>query len=263
VPGVMTLDEMRKEWPVLRTVFLLADELYQRATPESVDELGFGPTFDELLDVARRYVQDRVVPVEVDGSRSELSDLGIMFWRHQALDILDTAIRGSGGAGLEAIPILGTPAWLDTASLRRFQWTGIVAEGKRAHSNRVPCHTEIEKHFAEFLDEADGVARYLKNERLGFSVTYYENGRPRQYYPDFIVVTRDEAGQDLFWLAETKGEIRPNTALKSEAARLWCEKMSETRYGKWNYLFVPQRRFYRALAAMPRTLEELAALLSA
>ena len=25
------------------------------------------------------------------------------------------------------------------------------------------------------------------------------------------------------WLAETKGEIRPNTALKSEAARLWRE----------------------------------------
>ena len=45
------------------------------------------------------------------------------------------------------------------------------------------------------------------------------------------------------WLAETKGEIRPNTALKSEAARLWCEKMSRTRYGQWRYLFVPQRKF--------------------
>ena len=32
----------------------------------------------------------------------------------------------------------------------------------------------------------------------------------------------------MMWLAETKGEIRPNTALKSEAAELWCEKMSGT-----------------------------------
>ncbi len=51
------------------------------------------------------------------------------------------------------------------------------------------------------------------------------------------------------WLAETKGEIRPNTALKSEAARLWCEKMSGTEYGQWRYLFVPQRKFEAALAA--------------
>ena len=29
-----------------------------------------------------------------------------------------------------------------------------------------------------------------------------------------------------------KGEIRPNTALKSEAARLGCEKMSGAKYGR-------------------------------
>ena len=52
----------------------------------------------------------------------------------------------------------------------------------------------------------------------------------------------------MMWLAETKGEIRPNTALKSEAARLWCEKMSGTKYGQWRYLFVPQRKLEAALA---------------
>jgi SOS-response transcriptional repressor LexA len=60
------------------------------------------------------------------------------------------------------------------------------------------------------------------------------------------------------WLAETKGEIRPNTALKSEAARLWCEKMSATRYGQWRYLFVQQRKLEAALAARVRSLGELA-----
>src|SRR5207344_2737513 len=50
------------------------------------------------------------------------------------------------------------------------------------------------------------------------SVTYYESNRPRQYYPDFIIAARDKDGREVMWLAETKGEIRPNTALKSEAA---------------------------------------------
>jgi SOS-response transcriptional repressor LexA len=174
------------------------------------------------------------------------------------LDVLETAIRGAGVSGVEPVPILGSPEWLDSAQLRRFQWTGLVAEGKRCHTNKVPCHTDLEKRFADFLDGAKDVSRYFKNERLGFSVTYYESNRPRQYYPDFIIAGRDQDGREVMWLAETKGEVRPNTALKSEAARLWCEKMSGTKYGQWRYLFVQQRKFETALAAGARSLGELA-----
>jgi hypothetical protein len=122
----------------------------------------------------------------------------------------------------------------------------------------VPCHTDLEKRFADFLDGAKDVARYFKNERLGFSVTYYESNRPRQYYPDFIIAARDTDGREVMWLAETKGEIRPNTALKSEAARLWCEKMSGTKYGQWRYLFVQQKKLEAALAAGVLSLADLA-----
>lgn len=246
--AVMTLEEVRREWPVLRTAFLMAEELYQETNPGSAGELGIGPTFDELLDVSRRYLDSRVVPLEAGGLKSDARDVGIYFWRRQALDALDTAIRGAGAAGVEAVPILGNPEWLDSANLRRFQWTGLVADGKRCHTNKVPCHTDLEKRFSDFLDKAKDVLRYFKNERLGFSVTYYESNRPRQYYPDFVVAARDGDGREVMWLAETKGEIRPNTALKSEAARLWCEKMSATKYGQWRYLFVQQKKLDDALA---------------
>jgi hypothetical protein len=129
--------------------------------------------------------------------------------------VLENAIRGAGIAGVEPIPILGNPDWLDSANLRRFQWTGVLGEGKRCHTSRVPCHTGLEKEFADFLDRASDIVRYFKNERFGFSVTYYEGNRPRQYYPDFIAVAREADGRETTWLAETKGEIRPNTALKS------------------------------------------------
>jgi len=256
--AVMTLEEVRNEWPVLRTAFLMAEEMYQEMNPGSAADLGVGPTFDELLDVSRRYLDTRVVPMEAGGVWSDIRDVGIYYWRRQALDALDTAIRGAGAAGVQAVPILGSPEWLDSAKLRRFQWTGIVAEGKRCHTNKVPCHTDLEKRFADFLDGSTDVVRYFKNERLGFSVTYYEGNRPRQYYPDFIVVTRNKDGGEITWLAETKGEIRPNTALKTEAARLWCEKMSGTRYGKWRYLFVAQRDFDKPSVSNALTLGELA-----
>lgn len=256
--AVMTLEEVRKEWPVLRTAFLMAEELYQETNPGAAAELGIGPTFDELLDVSRRYLGTRVVPLEVAGAKSDIRDVGIYYWRRQALDALDTAIRSAGVAGVEAVPILGSPEWLDTLHLRRFQWTGLVADGRRCHTGKVPCHTELEKRFANFLDGAKDVVRYFKNERFGFSVTYYESNRPRQYYPDFIAVAREKDGRETYWLAETKGEIRPNTALKSEAARLWCEKMSSTKYGQWRYLFVPQRKLESSLATGVSSLSELA-----
>ena len=54
-----------------------------------------------------------------------------------------------------------------------------------------------------------------------------------------------------------KGEIRPNTKLKSEAAELWCQRMSTTRYGTWRHLFVQQKRFEAALAPDVGSLVEL------
>jgi hypothetical protein len=219
------------------------------------------PTFDELIEVCRRFLTTRVHTLEVDGKRSDERDIGIYFWRQQARDILETAIRGSGAAGITAVPILGSPEWLDSGHLRRFQWTGISAEGKRCHTSRVPCHTDLEKRFAEFLDRAKDVVRYFKNERFGFSITYYEGNRPRQYHPDFIITGREDGGREVMWIAETKGEIRTNTALKSEAARLWCEKMSLTAYGAWRYLFVPQKELELALAAGADSLAELAEVL--
>lgn len=254
---VMRLDEFRAEWPTLRSAFRIAEELHQQTNPGAAEDLNIGPTFEELLDVVRRYVEQRVVTMEVGGQKSDPRDIGIHMWRGQVLDVLENAIRSAGLPGVEAVPILGSPELLDTANLRRSQWTGIVAEGKRCHTNKVPCHTDLEKRFADFLDKARDVERYFKNERFGFSVTYYESNRPRQYFPDFIVAARDSAGREVMWLAETKGEVRPNTALKSKAAEVWCEKMSGTKYGQWRYLFLQQKRLEAALTAGVRSLAEL------
>lgn len=252
--AVMTLDEFRREWPLLRTSFLLAEELYDATNPGSAADLGIGPTYDELLDVSREYVETRVtVP-----KNGDVRDVGIYHWRLQARDILENAIRGAAGSGTAPVPILAAPEWLDSVGLKRFQWTGIVADGKRTHTTKVPCHTELEKHFADFLDSAKDVLRYLKNERFGFSVTYYEHNRPRQFYPDFIVAVREKDGSESMWLAETKGEMRTNVPLKNGAAEQWCEKMSTTKYGQWRYLFAQQIKLEKALSKGALTFAELA-----
>jgi type III restriction enzyme len=256
--AVLTLDEFRREWPLLRTSFLLAAELHEATNPGAAADLGIGPTFDELLDVTREYIRTRVTYP----ANGDQRDIGIYNWRSQARDLLENAIRGASGTGTGIVPILATPEWLDSALLRRFQWTGILADGKKAHTNKVPCHTDLEKKFADFLDDAKDVLRYLKNERFAFSLTYYEHNRPRQFYPDFIVAVRCKDGKETMWLAETKGEMRTNVPLKNGAAQTWCEKMSTTKYGTWQYLFAQQLSLEKALKKGSSTFAELVSELS-
>jgi phage repressor protein C with HTH and peptisase S24 domain len=235
---VLTLEEFRNEWPLLKGEFMLAQELFEATNPDIDQSLGVGPTFEDLLDLVRRYVALKVV-AEGEALRQ---DLGMVFWRHKALNILENGVRNATRVGTRPVPIPGDPEVLDSRQLRKFHWTGILAAGKRCHTTRVPCHTDLEKRFADFLDRAEEVVRYFKNERFGFSVTYYENQRPRQYFPDFIVAVADTEGREAFWLAETKGEIRPNTAYKQLAAETWCQRMTLAGEGRWRYLFLPQKR---------------------
>jgi type III restriction enzyme len=232
---VMTLDQFRDEWPLVRTAFLLAQEICENTNTEQDGKEGFGPTFEELVEVTQRYVERRI-GVE---KPSDVRDIGMFYWRTRARDILETAVRGAGAAGVRPMPILGKPDVLRSAGIRRFNWSAQVTAGKRCHLNLVPCHTPLEGEFADFLDGAADVEAYLKNERFGFSVTYFENGRPRQYYPDFVLKLKGKDGPEMV-LAETKGEIRPNTEVKSQAARQWCDRMTESGQGHWRYLFVHQ-----------------------
>ena len=255
--AVMTVEEFRLEYPLLRSKMIFARELYEATNPGDAGDTGLGPAFEELLDVAGEYVDLRVEPKGDAHKR----DIAIYFWARKALDILETAIR-EASVGTTSIPILGTPGFLDTQNIRRFQWTGILAKGKKCPTTKVPCHTDLERRFADFLDDAKDVVKYLKNERFGFSVTYYENGMPRQYYPDFIVQVKEADGRLVWWLAETKGEKHPNTELKAQAARQWCEKMSTTQYGSWRYQLVEQRPFEQALSRGTKTFTALLKVLS-
>jgi type III restriction enzyme len=248
---ILTLEEWRKENPLLRSKFELAKELYEGMTGNLDDELLVGPTYEELLEFVSEYVDERVRAI----GASRMEDVGIYYWRSQARNVLETAIRGAP-TETTTIPIFGDPPRLRTLGVAEFNWPGIVAEGKRCHWSKVPCHTELEAEFSGFLDAAPDVVRYIKNERLGFSLTYYEGGRPRQYFPDFAVLVSTAAGE-AWWLAETKGEIRANTMVKREAAELWCDRMTRSGEGAWSHLFVPQRPFQRAIRSGLATFLEL------
>lgn len=253
---VMTLEYFRAEFPLLRSKFILARDLFETVSAE-VGGVLTGPTFEEILQFVSLYVDERVTAI----GDSEKRDVAIYYWMLKARNILENAIREAPTAST-TVPIFGEPRVLRTTSVPEFKWTAVTAEGKKSEWSLVPCHTELEAEFSRVLDGCKDVISYAKNERLGFSITYYENGRPRQYFPDFAVLVKDGDGE-AWWLVETKGEIRPNTELKKEAADLWCERMSRSGQDRWGHLFVQQKAFEKAHKKGISSFEQLAKELGA
>src|SRR3990170_150233 len=83
--AILTLEEFRREWPLLKTAFFTAEELFEATNPGAAAELGIGPTFDELLDLSRRFLDSRGRALGVGGQKSHPRDVGIYYWRRQVL----------------------------------------------------------------------------------------------------------------------------------------------------------------------------------
>lgn len=242
---ILTLAGFRADFPLMRTAFMVAEELFQRTNPGSASATGLGPSFEELLDFVWAYLETKI---RTRGG-ADPRDVGIYYWRSQLLDLLEGTIRSVGMVDARPVPIHSDPPFLKSGEMRPFQWSGVIAEGRKSHLSLVACHNDFEKQFADFLDAASDVGRFIKNERLGFSITYYQMTRPRQYFPDFVVAIKVKQDVESYWLIETKGEKHEDTILKSQAAQQWCAKLSGEKYGIWRYLLVPQPEFEQALEA--------------
>ncbi len=251
---ILTLAGFRSDFPLLRTALMVAEELFQRTNPGVASTTGVGPSFEELLEFTRAYLEAKL---QTRGG-ADPRDVGIYYWRSQLLDLLEGTIRSVGAVDANPVPIHADPPFLRSGEIRPFQWSGVIAEGRRSHLSLVACHNDFEKQFADFLDRASDVRCFIKNERLGFSITYYQKTRPRQYFPDFIVVTKGDHGSKTNWLIETKGEKHEDTILKSQAAQQWCAKLSGDKYGQWRYLLVSQKDFERVVGKGTNSIEKLA-----
>ena len=123
---------------------------------------------------------------------------------------------------------------------RPFVWTRPVYTADKCILNYVPCSNDLEVEFARFLDRAEDVEAFTKNEKLGFFVEYVSfEGGLKNYRPDFIAKTTG----GKFYILETKGEVDINVPRKDERAIIWCQDASEITGRAWRYVRINQQLF--------------------
>ncbi len=89
-----------------------------------------------------------------------------------------------------------------------------------------------EEHAAKMLDNDNNVAAWVKNDHIGFEISYLFNGAVRKYLPDFLV--RFNNGNHL--ILEIKGVETEKDKEKWAYLDEWCKAVSATRrFGTWTW----------------------------
>jgi type III restriction enzyme len=126
------------------------------------------------------------------------------------------------------------------SSTKPFAFGRKVIEADKTVFNLVACDNEFEAAFAEFAQKVPDVEAFAKlPEVFGFTVQYTDNANNlRLYYPDFVL----KLSNGNHFLIETKGREDTDVKKKDEAAKLWCEKVTELTGNSWQYRKVKQEK---------------------
>ncbi|MHB8683739.1 MAG: DEAD/DEAH box helicase family protein, partial [Dehalococcoidia bacterium] len=157
--------------------------------------------------------------------------------------LFETFVLAINDLSIEEQTVALEPGWIRASETNAFTTTRQCVEGKKTIFNLVPCDSQLEADFANFLEspEAEDVLAYFKNETaVHFDIEYQGfAGGLRKYRPDFVV----RCGDGVTYLVETKGHEDQEVERKDRRARRWCEDAAALTGQRWAYLKVPEGIF--------------------
>ena len=248
--SIHTLDDLKRHRPN-EVAFLLAKLTLEKYFRD--DDGNDKPwLFPQLLGIAKRWLAECVTLK--DNTFPQL--LLLIEFAHDAADRIYKAIvastegtRSHGTAALKPIlrpyDTLGSTRYVDFDTTRPV----FTTRADKCHISHVVADTDSwEQKMAEALEDMPEVIRYVKNDKLGFTIPYTLNGQEHQYIPDFIACIqlpspsgRGAGGEGLLnLLVEVTGEKKKDKAAKVATARtLWVPAINNHGgFGRWAFVEV-------------------------
>jgi hypothetical protein len=137
------------------------------------------------------------------------------------ISALFDAVRNGGDLATRELPVIpqgasgrGSTLYVD------FYSTKPIYPVEKCHLNAMVADTGKWEQSAAFaLDAHPGVARWVKNDHLGFVIPYRKRNIQARYIPDFVVVL--DNGLQL--IVEVKGQYDDDADVKAKAAERWVQ----------------------------------------
>ena len=195
--------------------------------------------FNEVVPIVKEYIAKHVFSREVDIENLEtLKKLNHPKVRSAIVSVFVDAINN--------LTIVSEEMKLEerrsrASEIKPFPWTKAAVAAQKCILNFVPIDNDFEAKFVRFLDGADDVDAFIKNETrtINLKIPYIaKDGFLRRYIPDFIVKTKDG-----IVIVETKGREDVDVAAKDLQGKHWAEEVSKRTGFKWTFLRVDQKEF--------------------
>jgi type III restriction enzyme len=233
-PGAMealTLDPFLRERRLQELVFGMAAGLTREYMRQESCEVPAHVLFPQLARVVQRFVTEKVIP-EPPAERTHVFLSPYYGW---VIERLAGAIHPDIASGeVPELPIFEKNRGEGSTGEVDFWTSREVREVVRSHVNYVVADTKVwEQSAAYLIDTHPAVDAFVKNAGLGFAISYFHNGEPHDYEPDFII--RLARGENQYLILETKG-YDPLAEVKTQAAIRWIDAVNaDGRHGLWQF----------------------------
>jgi type III restriction enzyme len=190
--------------------------------------------FPKIALTAKRFLTEKLVR---KGGSQPCDVLLVGDYMQAAVGSLLEAIKkGSFSETAEVAVIPQGAAGSGSTLYVDFHTTKPIYPVTKCHINAMVADTKKWEQSAGFLlDSHPGVTKWVKNERLGFTIPYRKKGLPSRYVPDFIV----ETDADLKVIIELKGQFNDDADVKAKAAERWVKAVNRLgQHGTWHYLLI-------------------------
>jgi len=216
----------------------LLDEYFSDAEDGTGAKVSRPWLFPQLLRIARRWIDECLVLA--DGCFPQL--LLLSNNRAQAVEKIRQCIAVADRSEKRLYAVLAEGAPNGSTADVDYDTTKPVwaTDGAKCHVSHVVADTKTwEQSVARAIERLPETIRYVKNERLGFTIPYVVNGDPRLYVPDYVVVLDDGGGatDPLQMALEVSGKKDEAKEAKVATARnLWVPGVNALgTEGRWGF----------------------------
>lgn len=224
--------------------FVTSQELLASITNKIIRDGKFGPKFNQICKIVKKYVKKYCFSKEVDlESMAVRRTLATADISNKIMLVIARKLGEHIKIETE-MKLVNYP--ISLIELDGFFWKRDTTECKKTVFNYTPVYNELEKEFAKFLEKSKDINKFcaLAETFTRFSI-YYLNMKGGQslYYPDFVAQQQEKSGSITLWIIETKGYEDENVELKDAEAQKWCRKASEFTKTEWKFIKVPDKFF--------------------
>ncbi len=215
------------------------NEILSHLTSRICKEARIDGQFAVVYPIVRKYVREIFFGQEVDLETEQIRRL--LSHAVNRDHIISTLAKAIGDKSISKITSTLRSDPLSLMELDGFYWRREWCELDKTIFNVTPCFNPFEKHFAQFLEQAEDIDRFAKlaESYTKFSIEYLNHkGAISTYYPDYVAAQKAGDGTTIMWLIETKGWEQADVPLKDARAVEWCRDASKLTGTVWKYLKV-------------------------